>query len=306
MTQTRKPVVLIVDDAPANIHVLAEALHADYQVKVATNGQTALDLAQHPDQPDLILLDIMMPEMDGYELCRRLRENESTKNIPVIFVTARSSSGDEEYGLNLGAVDYITKPFEIPIVRARVRTHVTLKHKTDLLETLASLDGLTGIPNRRRFDAVLDSEWRRCHRNGTALSLLLADVDYFKQYNDHYGHGAGDDCLKKIASTMTCSLSRSGDTVSRYGGEEFAVLLPETDGTGACHVAERLRGEVETLAIHHSRSSVADHVTISIGGVATVPPDGSLPDSFLATADRMLYQAKSEGRNRVCFTDQLL
>ncbi len=301
MSQTKKPLLLLVDDAPTNIHVLAEALCADYDVKVATKGIDAWDLAQQPDKPDLILLDVVMPEMDGYELCRRLRESEVTKNIPVIFVTARGETGDEEYGLNLGAVDYITKPFDIPIVRARVRTHVNLKRKTDLLESLAFLDGLTGISNRWRFDEVLDTEWRRCARNRTTLSVMLLDVDLFKQYNDHYGHGAGDDCLKRIAGALASSLFRPGDVVARYGGEEFGAVLPDTHGEGACQVAERLRGQVAALAVPHHYSAVADHVTISIGCVSTIPPRGGVPDILVEAVDKMLYQAKSEGRNRVCY-----
>jgi diguanylate cyclase (GGDEF)-like protein len=303
MSQTQRPVILIVDDMPTNIHVLAEALRSEYQIRVAKDGQTALELAHRDDKPDLILLDVMMPVMDGYEVCRRLRESEITKNIPVIFVTARNDTEDEEYGLRLGAVDYITKPYKLPIVKARVRTHVSLKCKTDLLEALASLDGLTGISNRRRFDEMLDAEWRRSARKQNPLSIVLADVDYFKQYNDHYGHGAGDDCLKQIATTLVSSLLRAGDTASRYGGEEFAIILPNTDLEGANRVAERVRSGVKALAIPHSHSVAADHVTVSLGCATVIPPQGLTPEILLDAVDRMLYQAKNEGRNRVCLTD---
>jgi len=256
--------VLIVDDTPASIKILNEALSPEFDVVFALDGREGLEIARQC-RPDLILLDVVMPGVDGYEVCRRLREDERTKTIPVIFVTARTDAEAEEYGLNLGAVDYVTKPYQLPIVRARVRNHVSLKRKADLLESLASLDGLTGIPNRRRFDQILESEWKRSARTGAALSVLLLDVDYFKQYNDHFGHGAGDRCLKQIAATVLSSLARPADIGCRYGGEEFAAVLPDTDLEGARQVAERVRRQVEALAIPQSPSSFIDRVTISIG-----------------------------------------
>lgn len=176
-----RPMILILDDTPTNIQVLAEALCSDYRVKVATSGKVALAMANNPEsRPDLILLDVMMPEMDGYEVCRRLKQSPATQGIPVIFVTAKNDVADEEHGLRLGAMDYIVKPFRLAIVKARVQNHINLKMKTDLLETLALVDGLTGIPNRRRFDEVLDNEWKRAQRGCSALALIMADIDYFK------------------------------------------------------------------------------------------------------------------------------
>lgn len=296
----QKPTILIVDDTPTNIHVLAEALRGDYRVKVAASGKAAFEVIARQGLPDLILLDVMMPEMDGYDVCRRLKERPETKGIPVIFVTARTDAQDEELGLRLGAVDYITKPFHLPIVSARVRNHISLKLKTDLLEAHALLDGLTDIPNRRRFDEALASEWRRAHRARTPVALVLADIDYFKSYNDHYGHGAGDACLKQVAAALAAALVRPGDLVARYGGEEFVALLPDTDSHGAREAAEHMRRQVEALRIPHRHSEAGEWVTISVGVAGCIPTDDESPALLLERADRALYRAKETGRNRVC------
>jgi diguanylate cyclase (GGDEF)-like protein len=295
------PMILIVDDTPTNIQVLAEALRADYRVKVATSGKAALAIAGNPDtRPDLILLDVMMPEMDGYEVCRRLKQAPATQGIPVIFVTARSDVADEELGLNLGAMDYIAKPFHPAIVKARVRNHINLKMKADLLESLALVDGLTGIPNRRRFDEALDSEWKRALRNGTPLALIIADIDCFKAYNDNYGHGAGDQGLKAVAQALADALNRPSDMMARYGGEEFVALMPDTDAEGARLLAERWRTGVAALGMPHAFSCAADHVTISVGYASLGPAQGQSPLELLDLADKMLYHAKNQGRNRAC------
>jgi diguanylate cyclase (GGDEF)-like protein/hemerythrin-like metal-binding protein len=298
MTQ-RKQTILIVDDQSVNLHILAEALQPNYEIIAATSGTTALELAQQTDQPDLILLDIMMPGIDGYEVCRRLKASEKTKNIPVIFVTAHTELSEEEIGLNLGAVDYISKPYRIPILLARVRNHLNTKRKTDLLEALVSLDGLTGIPNRRKFNEILDFEWRRAVRSGKHISIVMLDIDHFKQYNDLYGHAAGDDCLIKVANFLLSCVSRPGDLVARYGGEEFVALLPLTTAEGAIAVSERFVRGVSALLLPHKHSGVADHVTISAGSATVIPTKNISMAAMLHKADEMLYQAKREGRNRV-------
>ena len=299
-----KPIVLIVDDQPLNIQVLAQALVNEYQVKAATDGQTALKICQMAAKPDLILLDVLMPEMDGHELCRLLKNDAATRDIPVIFITAKNEALDEEYGFKLGAVDYITKPFSTVIVQARVRTHLTLKRNIDLLESLAFLDGLTGIPNRRRFDKELRSEWNRALRGQSPLSLLIADVDYFKKYNDHYGHGPGDEVLRKIARAIKASVQRTGDLVARYGGEEFVVLLPATDRRGVYRVAQRIQENIKALGIPHLHSPVAEQVTISLGGYTLVPGAGGCNELLLERADKLLYQAKQSGRNRLSYASE--
>lgn len=289
--------IMIVDDMPINIQVLARALKEDYHVKVATTGAKALEIATTQEPPDLIMLDIMMPVMDGYEVCKKLKNNPLTKDIPVIFITAKSEMEDEMLGLNLGAVDYITKPFLLPIVKTRVRTHLTLKRKGDILERLASIDPLTEIPNRRRIEDVLRTEWNRA-RQVHSVSVFMIDIDYFKKFNDHYGHLAGDDCLRNVARSLHTTISRSGDFIGRYGGEEFVVVLAETDLEGAVTVAEKLRCQVESLNIPHILSETAEVVTVSIGGAVTIPQNDLSPLALLQKADENLYEAKNRGRNR--------
>lgn len=302
--KTKKPLVLIVDDSPLNVQVLGEALRSDFRVKVASNGMLALRLAAEEDQPDLILLDIMMPEMDGYEVCRRLKNDAATKSIPVIFVTAKNTGEEMAKGFALGAVDYIVKPFYTPVVLARVRTHVNLKLKAELLESLVMRDDLTGIPNRRHFNETYEIEWRRAQRAGSWLAVALVDVDQFKQYNDHYGHGLGDRCLRQVASALAATLLRPGDLVARYGGEEFAAVLPGADLAGARDVAERFRANVAALRIEHAYSKLAEVVTVSVGYAAVTASAGITLQNLLDLADRMLYRAKGGGRNRVYGPEQ--
>ncbi|MBS4096709.1 MAG: response regulator [Sulfuricella sp.] len=292
--------ILVVDDSPENVEALTAALDSEYRIKVAVNGEAALRIAASTAKPDLIMLDVMMPGMSGYETCQRLKENPVTREIPVIFVTVLDELLEEEKGLSLGAVDYITKPVSPPIVRARVRNHINLKLKTDILESRALLDSLTGIPNRRRFDETLATEWQRALRSGTPMAVVMVDVDYFKNYNDFYGHGAGDLCLKRVAATLAVeSVSRSVDLVARYGGEEFIALLPDTDLKGARLLAERFRRDVEALQIAHEYGGDSPWVTISVGYACAVPTPQAFVADLLAEADRMLYQAKSAGRNVV-------
>ncbi|HYH37076.1 MAG TPA: PleD family two-component system response regulator [Azospirillum sp.] len=296
MSDTRAK-ILIVDDVPSNVHVLSRILRDDYEIYFATNGDKALELVQ-ARLPDLVLLDIMMPGMDGFEVCARIKESPVTADIPVIFISARGEVEDETRGLEVGAIDFITKPISPPIVQARVRNHILLKRQTDLLRQLSFLDGLTGIPNRRRFDEVLALEWRRCSRSRLPLSVIMLDVDHFKAFNDRYGHQSGDDCLRAVSRLLSEHVMRPGDLVARFGGEEFVCLLPETDADGAARVAERLRAAVEAEAIPHAASPVAGHVTISLGCAGTVPPADRPPEELLDVADRALYEAKRGGRNR--------
>ena len=295
--------ILVVDDVPVNIKVLGESLKEEYRVRIATDGKRALDIAGSENPPDLILLDIMMPGMDGYETCRRLKANERTRNIPVIFITAKSLEEDETRGLEVGAVDYITKPFSLPIVHARIKTHLELKRHRDLLENLSSHDGLTGIPNRRRFDEALDLEWRRSGREAYAISLIMIDIDHFKAYNDNYGHIAGDECLRRVADCLFTMVNRPGDLMARYGGEEFAGILPMTGLKDAARLAEKMLTAVGGLAIPHLYSPTCDRVTISLG-VATACSGGGMKSVALVEgADDCLYRAKNDGRNRVVSRD---
>lgn len=295
----KMPRILIVDDDPLNIKVLNAMLKAEYEIVVALSGDEALQRVATNPRLDVILLDIRMPEMDGFQVCERLKANPETKDTPVIFVTSLDNEEEEQKGLELGAADYIIKPFRSAVVRARVRNHVKLKRSQDLLKRLSNLDGLTGIPNRRRFDEVLSHEWRRGIRKRSPLSLIMLDIDHFKPFNDHYGHAAGDECLRKVARMLELSLGRSVDFVGRYGGEEFACILPDTDLNGAVRVAENLRGTIRNLAIPHAFSDVTEHVTVSLGAAATIPNAEITLDRLIETADTMLYKAKKDGRNCV-------
>lgn len=294
----QKRTVLIVDDMAANIRVLANLLKDDYTIQVANQGQKALEIAQGDSPPDLILLDVVMPEVDGYQVCKELKNNSLTSHIPVMFVTAMDEISDQQKGLDLGAVDYITKPFHAELIKARVRNHMRLKIKTDLLDEMSHIDGLTQIANRRSFNNVLQRELKRHERNGQPLGLIMLDIDHFKRFNDHYGHGRGDECLIKVAAALQQVIKRPGDLLARYGGEEFAVILPETDPRGVRQVAEDLRAAVEAMKYPHAYSKVAEHVTVSVGGTAqTITANTGMQD-VLDIADAALYAAKEQGRNR--------
>lgn len=293
----RPPRLLVVDDQVVNIQALYQAFSADHQVLMATSGEQALKVAA-TQQPDLVLLDVVMPGMDGHEVCRRLKADEATRDIPVIFVTAHDDAAAETQGLAMGAVDFISKPINPAIVRARVATHITLKAQSDMLRRWVYVDGLTGVPNRRYFDERLASDWARAIRNHCDLSVILLDVDFFKRYNDHYGHQAGDACLREVATCLRRTLGRPGDMVARYGGEEFVCLLVDTDLSGALEVARKLGAAVEALGIEHAESSVAPVVTVSLGVCSFSGTTSGSAAAFVAAADAHLYRAKGEGRNR--------
>ena len=296
------PRVLVVDDSDLNIRIISDLLQEYCIVLTARNGPDALRIASSEPTPDLILLNVVMPTMDGYQVCREIKGAEKTKDIPVIFLTARNGLEDEEYGLRLGAIDYITKPFNPSILKAKVKNHLKLKHYRDSLVKSTMVDGLTGIPNRRHFDETLAIEWRRALRSGQPLSLIMADIDYFKNYNDTYGHLEGDACLRMVATQLRQSLRRPGDLVGRWGGEEFACILPETDSTGAMIVAEQLRKSIIDLAIPHASSSVAPIVTISLGATTMIPNPGTDAIELIKRSDEALYKAKRAGRNQIGFS----
>lgn len=293
-----RPRLLLVDDQPTNIHLLHALFRDDFDVLAATDGYQAIELCRQ-QHPDLVLLDVCMHELDGYEVCRRLKADPATREVPVIFLTGQQASADEVLGFELGAVDFITKPINPVVVRARVRTHVALKLQSDLLRSIAMVDGLTGVGNRRKFDQSLQSDWRQCVRDGKPLSLLLADVDRFKEYNDRYGHLAGDNCLRAVAQALKSTLLRPRDSLARYGGEEFVCLLPYTDETGAAELGRRMLEQVRELAIVHQDSPGEGRVSISIGAATVLPGEDVTAEALLAAADVQLYLAKGDGR--ACF-----
>ncbi len=318
---------MIVDDTPENLTVLRKMLtEQGYRVRPALSGKIALKAIEEA-LPDLILLDIMMPEMDGYEVCRKLKSNEATRDIPVLFISALNEITDKVKAFSEGGQDYITKPFHLEEVIARVQTHLTLRNmqiklqkkniqlQTEIeerkraqaslaeanieLERLARIDGLTQIANRRIFDEFIENEWQRLAREGAPIGVILCDIDYFKRFNDTYGHIAGDECLVKVAQGIERCVKRPADLAARYGGEEFVAVLPHTDLKGAVLVAELMQTEIADLKIAHEQSDTNQFVTLSIGVASTIPNQEKEPQALINAADQALYKAKESGRNQI-------
>ncbi len=291
--------ILIVDDNTGMIQLMARMLKGLACLRFATRGDEALQLMRE-DPPDLVLLDAEMPGLSGYQVCEAMRSDAALTDIPVIFVTGHGETDAEVRGLETGAVDFITKPVNEALLLARVRTQLRVKTMSDELRRMATTDGLTGLLNRRHFDELMRREWQRSVRHGTPLALLMADVDHFKRYNDSYGHPAGDACLQSVAQALASVAKRPADQVGRLGGEEFAVLLPDTDLAGGQQVAEQAVQAVRELTLPHVGSLTAEHVTISVGVAVLGLQDVAHLElhSLYNAADHALYQAKANGRNR--------
>jgi len=298
--------ILLVDDDPIALKILRQILSAYPNVRFATNGADALRRAR-TCAPDLILLDGEMPGQNGFEVCKLLKADPALCEIPVIFVTAHDDAELENLALTLGAADFIAKPLIAATVKLRVRLHLQLRQQIEALRRLASTDALTSLANRRRLDETLASEWIRASRIRLPLSLMLIDIDFFKAFNDEYGHLEGDCCLRSVAQVIRGAVHRSQDLACRFGGEEFAVILPHTPAAGALQVASRIRAQLDVAAIPHRGSRVADLVTVSIGIACSdhSTPAPVLPHArdgervLVELADRALYVAKRGGRNRV-------
>jgi len=295
--------ILVVDDQVANIVHIRHILGPELESFAATSGAQALEMCKGM-VPDLVILDVQMPGIDGLETCRRLRADVQTQAIPVIFVTAGVRPGDEDACWLAGAADFVQKPINPTTLQNRVRAQLKLKTQADELRRLAYLDGLTGLANRRSFDERFNVECRRAIRGGIPLSVLILDVDYFKLYNDHYGHVAGDVCLQKIGVCLAQTVLRPGDLVARYGGEEFVVLLVDTDHTGALCVAQSILKQVSQAGMRHAASPIGPLVSVSIGVATWVgqqgePVSGQRCHTLIEQADRQLYLAKQAGRARV-------
>jgi diguanylate cyclase (GGDEF)-like protein len=297
MDGERKNSLLIIDDEKMNLKVLTHILGSEYTIYTASSGASGIEKARDY-KPDLILLDILMPDMDGYETLAELRNDEKTQNIPIIFITGLNSIEDEEKGLSLGTVDYISKPFGAMIVKLRVRNQIKIINQFRTIQHLSMIDQLTNLPNRRSFDERLRIEWNRATREQVPIGFLMIDVDKFKKYNDTYGHQQGDVVLKTVAKVFTQSIKRAGDFVARWGGEEFTVLLPNTVLDGALDLAESIRMNVENAPVPCIDGS-ANKVTVSIGVSSMIPIQGSSVDALISNADAALYMAKDQGRNRI-------
>lgn len=293
----KKPTILVVDDMTTTLLLIHDLLKDTYEVKIAKSGTKALEILESPNDIDLILLDIEMPDINGYDVCKRIKNNETIKNIPIIFITGRTSQEDEEYGLNLGAIDYITKPFNKAIVKLRIKNYLDLKIKNDMLEKLSMYDGLTNIRNRRFFDETFEKTFNEIKRDKKSLAVLMIDIDFFKPYNDNYGHGQGDETLRKVAKALEKTIKRASDFVARYGGEEFVILLKDINKDGVEAVANNLLNAVRELKITHEFSKIENYVTISIGASFYNSSSDITKLELLLKADEALYSVKNSGRN---------
>ncbi len=328
MRDTEKTYILTVDDRPENLVALEALLESpELNIVKAASGNEALSLVLEHDFA-IVLLDVQMPEMDGYETAKLMRGIKKCKSVPIIFLTAISSEREHLFrGYEAGAVDILFKPIEPDILMSKVKIFLELHHQRKLideqalelklkieellevkqkleksngiLEGLSTIDGLTGIPNRRCFDGFIDREWGRAVRNGMPLSIIMIDIDYFKAYNDHYGHQAGDECLRQLGKVLKDTVKRSVDIVARYGGEEFVAALVDTDMKAALMVAEKIRLNVEALNMTHASSPIGKRVTISMGVATEVSNQYPSFAALINIADKALYQAKRKGRNKI-------
>lgn len=290
--------ILVIEDSLLNQHVIQNILQDKYTLARALTAREAFEMLPI-FRPHLILLDIILPDADGFKVLETLKGNEENRNIPVIIITGMDSEENEERGLMLGAVDYIKKPFKHGIVSARVNTQIRIIRQMQTIEQLGMLDGLTGISNRRAFDMHLRFEWNRAIKEDIPLSMIMLDIDHFKEYNDTYGHPQGDIILQSIASILKSETKESSGRVFRYGGEEFSVILPTDSVGGAIHVAERIRNSVETAKVRSLFSDVVTRVTVSAGVASVKPTPDDQMHYLIELADQKLYQAKHDGRNRV-------
>lgn len=324
MLRGNKLKVLVVDNDINNL-IKIESLLENLSLTVL-KAQSGRDALRHmlTDEIFLVIMEVEMENMNGFQTAEIMRKNQNTKNIPIIFITSINKEQKCVFkGYQLGAVDYLFKPIDPVIIISKVKVFMDiykknylLKVKTNLLERkieelillresnyelekLSFYDSLTGINNRRRFDKILDIEWNRAIRERKELSLIMIDVDNFKDYNDNYGHISGDECLKKVASTIYYTVKRSSDLVARYGGEEFITLLPNTSNKGAIEVAEKIRKNIELLNIKHEHSKISDKLTVSLGVNTVIPNLNKCKVDFIDQADRALYRAKAKKKNVV-------
>ncbi|WP_460205300.1 GGDEF domain-containing response regulator [Scytonema sp. NUACC21] len=324
------PIILVADDDKSIRMLLREAMEKEgYRVVEVLNGKQCLEVFATV-KPDLILLDAVMPVMDGFTCCKQLTQLSRTlwasslvssltgysfgnttisrlcDRIPILMITGLEDSESVDLAFEAGASDYVTKPINWAVLRQRVKRllqqaqlYKQLEAVTQALQELANVDGLTGVANRRRFDQYLNAQWLNLAEEQLPLSLIMCDIDYFKRYNDKYGHIPGDACLQKVASVLSRTAEKNQALVARSGGEEFAVIMPNTNASGAVHVAAAMQAGVRELQIEHTESTVSQFVTLSVGVATTIPIFGVSPTKLIVAADRALYQAKAEGRNRI-------
>ncbi len=309
--------ILVVEDSRANRLLLTQHVERFGAIALpAETGEAALAVFAH-QRPDMVLLDVVLPDIDGFVVAQRIRAMEKQGDwTPIIFLSSLGDDASIEAGIAAGGDDYLLKPVSEIVLGAKIRAMqrlvlmrtslLALTQKLDAankeLVRISSSDGLTGVANRRFFDETIALEWRRARRHSNSIAMLMCDVDFFKLFNDTYGHQAGDDCLRKVATAISLNTERPSDLVARYGGEEFVVVLPETTIGGALMVAEKIRQAIRELNIAHE-SSPGGRVTMSIGIASAAPGFDNPPDDLIHAADKALYRAKREGRDRVCRAD---
>ena len=298
MDKIKKGTLLIIEDSDLNISELTRILGPEYDIEAKSNGYEGMKAARK-FLPDIIILDIVMPKVDGFDTIISLKRDETTREIPVIFITGLTGNKDEIKGLSLGGADYITKPFSDEIVKLRVGNQMRILNYIRTIKLMSMQDQLTGIPNRRSFDERINLEWERAQKEEEAISILVIDVDDFKNINDKYGHLQGDVVLQTIAKVITQTLKLSNGFVARWGGEEFIALIPDMDSIGAVEVAEQTRKNIENTTIPLTYGKVAK-VSVSVGINTQVPTANYSVDKFIYYADNALYTAKASGKNRVC------
>jgi two-component system, chemotaxis family, response regulator WspR len=319
-TNAARIVVLLIDDQPIVVEAIRRMLEGEPDIQFHSCTDVALALPRaRALEPSVILQDLVMPGVDGFTLVRFFRADPSTATIPIVVLSSKEDPRDKSRAFEVGASDYVVKiPDRIELL-ARIRAHSRsflaqrerdaayraldelkreLEVKNAELSRLSVQDGLTGLANRRHLDAVLDKECRRAQRDKSTVSVLMTDVDFFKKFNDTYGHQAGDECLRRVAAALAIAARRPGDLAARYGGEEFAIVLPATDSAGACQVAEAVRAGVEALQIQHAASGAGSHVTLSLGVATMLPGETLTPQALMQRADTALYASKHAGRNR--------
>jgi diguanylate cyclase (GGDEF)-like protein len=309
--------ILLVDDDPTVVRILSHILSGIEPLRFATSGRTALKLARE-SVPDLLLLDIDMPELSGFEVCKEFKSDLTLAQVPIVFITSHESTQLETLGLQLGAVDFISKPPHASLVLARVRTYQRLKMLSDTLRSAVKMDFLTGAVTRRQLEKVLTQEWLRTGRSASPLSLLLVDIDGFTAYNAEVGEEKGDVCLQGVADALRSAAHRPTDVLARYAGGKFALLLLDTDTEGASTIAQRAIDAVDGLRIVHAASTGKAHITLSVGGAClgsarSSPMDtdaieqtlleGAVPDDLIAAAERALKGARTAGGQRARLVD---
>jgi diguanylate cyclase (GGDEF)-like protein len=295
--------VLIVDSSSLVLNTIYNVLSPEYRVECAMSGYEALEVLS-TKAIDLALIDSSLPDINGYNLCRQMKKNDHWQDIPVIFLSDQKEIQNQLVGFSLGAIDYMIKPIEPLLLKARLKNYISLKKYYDKLKRQSLFDELTKLPNRRYFYKVIKQEWKMACTKEMCISLLFLDIDFFKEYNDFYGHVAGDVCLNKIAKALKKSIHHTHDLAARYGGEEFVIILPHTRMDGAIQVAQYVRSNIDALAIRQAETIPFSYITVSVGVTSIIPKNKCKVLDFIRLADKAMYQSKKRGRDQITILNE--